>query len=112
MDKTGEKTRKIGKLSIVIPVYFNEENLYPLYDSLKNEVFDRVDHECEVIMVNDGSKDSSWQIIQELAGRDDRIRGITLSRKRMQFVLLQGIIHILFHFTRQFTLVIINKNHA
>ena len=80
MDKTGEKTRKIGKLSIVIPVYFNEENLYPLYDSLKNEVFDRVDHECEVIMVNDGSKDSSWQIIQELAGRDDRIRGITLSR--------------------------------
>ena len=75
-----EKIRTIKKLSIVIPVYFNEENLYPLYDSLKSEVFDKVDYECEVIMVNDGSKDSSWEIIQELAGRDGRIRGLSLSR--------------------------------
>lgn len=80
MDKKNEKIRTIKKLSIVIPVYFNEENLYPLYDSLKNEVFDKVGYECEVIMVNDGSKDASWDMIQELSGRDDRIRGLSLSR--------------------------------
>lgn len=75
-----ENTRAIKKLSVVIPVYFNEENLYPLYDSIKGEVFDKVSYECEVVMVNDGSQDRSWDIIQELAFKDSRIKGITLSR--------------------------------
>ena len=75
-----DRKRKINKLSIVIPVYFNEENLYPLYDSIKAEVFDKVSYDCEVVMVNDGSKDRSWEIISELAARDDRIKGYALSR--------------------------------
>ena len=75
-----EKVRKLNKLSIVIPVYFNEENLYPLYDSLKNEIFDKTDYFCEVLMVNDGSLDRSWEIIEELSAKDTRIKGIKLSR--------------------------------
>ena len=74
------KTRTINKLSIVIPVYFNEDNLRPLYDSLKEEIFDKVEYQCEVIMVNDGSGDGSWDVIRELSVKDKRIRGITLSR--------------------------------
>lgn len=75
-----EKIRKIKKLSIIIPVYFNEENLYPLYDSLKTEVIDKIDYECEILMINDGSEDRSWQIIEELAEKDKHIKGIKLSR--------------------------------
>lgn len=75
-----EKIRRIDKLSIVIPVYFNEENLYPLYESLKKEIFEKTDYSCEVIMVNDGSLDKSWEIIEELSSRDKRIKGIKLSR--------------------------------
>ncbi|MCR4806770.1 MAG: glycosyltransferase family 2 protein [Lachnospiraceae bacterium] len=74
------KTRTINKLSIVIPVYFNEDNLRPLYDSLKEEIFDKVGYQCEVIMVNDGSGDGSWDVIKELSEKDKRVRGITLSR--------------------------------
>lgn len=80
MESSKEKTRKIKKLTIVIPVYFNEETLYSLYESLKTEVFDKASYECEVLMINDGSGDSSWDIIRELAEKDPRIKGITLSR--------------------------------
>ncbi len=75
-----EKKRKIAKLSIVIPVYFNEDNLYPLYDSLKKDILDRISYSCEILMINDGSLDKSWEIIEELSAKDDRIKGINLSR--------------------------------
>ncbi len=72
--------RRVNRLSIIVPVYYNEENLYPLYESLKNEIFEKIDYSCEVLMVNDGSLDRSWEIIEELSEKDERIRGIKLSR--------------------------------
>ncbi len=72
--------RKIHKLSIIIPVYFNEENLYSLYESLSAEIFDKVEYDYEVILVNDGSLDRSWEIIEELAKKNSHIVGINLSR--------------------------------
>lgn len=90
-----DKKRIIKKLSIVIPVYFNEENLYPLYDSLKAEVFDRVDYDCEVLMVNDGSGDRSWEIIEELSKKDSHVRGISLSRNfGSHAAILCGLAHV------------------
>ena len=47
------------KLSIIIPVYFNEPNLEPLYQDLKEKVIDRIDYEYEILMVDDGSQDGS-----------------------------------------------------
>ena len=55
------------KVSIVIPVYYNEENLHPLYEDIKRKVIDKVDYEYEIVMVNDGSKDNSYGVMQELA---------------------------------------------
>ena len=72
--------RKLNKLSIIIPVYYNEDNLHPLYQDLKEKVFERVDYDYELIMVNDGSADRSYEIICELANQDERVRGISLSR--------------------------------
>lgn len=68
------------KISIVIPVYYNEDNLYPLYDDIKKKVIDVVDYEYEIIMVNDGSKDNSYAVMQELAERDHNVKIISLSR--------------------------------
>ena len=45
------------KASIVIPVYYNEDNLLPLYEDLKKKFIDVIDYEYEIIMVNDGSLD-------------------------------------------------------
>ena len=68
------------KISIVIPVYYNEKNLEPLYEDIKKKIIDVIDYEYEIVMVNDGSKDESWQVMQKLAENDPNIRIISLSR--------------------------------
>ena len=82
------------KLSIVIPVYFNEDNLYPLYQDIKEKVIDVIDFEYEIVMVDDGSKDKSWQIMRELAENDPHIRTFHLSRNfGSHAAILCGLIH-------------------
>lgn len=68
------------KLSIIIPVYFNEMNLIPLYKDIKEKVIDKIDYECEIIMVDDGSKDNSFNVMRDLARSDSRIKTYKLSR--------------------------------
>ena len=68
------------KVSIIIPVYYNEDNLYPLYEDLKSKFIEKIDYEYEIVMVNDGSKDKSWEIMQQLAAVNDKIKIICLSR--------------------------------
>ncbi len=68
------------KLSIVIPVYYNEENLKPLYEDIKTKILDVVDYDVEIVMVNDGSKDKSFDVMRELRQLDQRIKIYSLSR--------------------------------
>lgn len=68
------------KVSIVIPVYYNEDNLIPLYADLKEKFIDKIDYDYEIVMVNDGSKDKSYEMICQLAKKDKHIRAISLSR--------------------------------
>lgn len=68
------------KVSIVIPVYYNDQNLRPLYDDIKKKVIDVIDYEYEIVMVNDGSEDKSYEVMQELAEQDSNIKIISLSR--------------------------------
>jgi dolichol-phosphate mannosyltransferase len=66
-------------LSVVIPVYISQETLRELSNRL-NTALSLVSANYEIILVNDASPDASWQIIQELAREDKRVRGINLSR--------------------------------
>lgn len=68
------------KISIVVPVYYNQDNLLPLYTDLKEKVLSKIDIDYELIMVDDGSKDNSYQVMKELAKLDDKIRTVRLSR--------------------------------
>lgn len=68
------------KLSIIIPVYYNEQNLKPLYADIKEKIIDVIDYEYEIVMVDDGSKDASYAVMQELAAIDAHIRIYRLSR--------------------------------
>lgn len=68
------------KLSIVVPVYFNENNLIPLYEDMREKVFKRLDCEYEVIFVDDGSQDNSYAVALELQSKDDHIHVVKLSR--------------------------------
>ena len=68
------------KVSIVIPVYYNEDNLMPLYKDIKEKFIDAIDYEYEIVMVNDGSKDNSYGVMQKLAVQDPNIKIVSLSR--------------------------------
>ncbi len=66
-------------LSIVIPVYNEEENLPILYEKLKS-VLESLGKSYEIIFVNDGSTDKSWEIIKELAEKDPHVIGVNFKR--------------------------------
>ena len=70
------------KISIVVPVYYNQDNLLPLYADLKEKVLTKLPEgiEYELIFVDDGSKDNSYQVMKELAKIDSNIKTIRLSR--------------------------------
>lgn len=67
------------EISIVIPVYNAEPNLQALYRQLIPEM-EALSGRFEIIMVEDGSRDRSWAIVEELASQDERVSGIRLSR--------------------------------
>lgn len=68
------------KLSIVIPVYYNAENLPPLYADIKEKILDKAQMDVEIVMVDDGSGDDSYRVMLRLAMQDERIRLFKLSR--------------------------------
>jgi undecaprenyl-phosphate 4-deoxy-4-formamido-L-arabinose transferase len=78
-------------LSVVVPVYNSEAILPKLIERLE-PVLVSESRQYEVILVNDGSRDRSWQVIQELSGRFPWVRGINLMRNYGQHnALLCGI---------------------
>ena len=60
------------KISVVIPVYNEEENLALLYDEL-TEVMHTLDRPYEILFVDDGSKDTSLAILQSMQEADSKI---------------------------------------
>lgn len=67
------------KYSIILPVYNEEETLPELYRRLK-QVVDGLDGQTEMIFVNDGSQDGSFQTLGDLAKQDKRIKVLSFSR--------------------------------
>ena len=70
---------KIYKISLIIPVYNEEENLRDLYLEITRSLSGLA---CvwEMVLVDDGSSDGSLSIIRELAAADPRVRYIAFAR--------------------------------
>lgn len=66
-------------LSVVIPLYNEEESLRELYQWIVR-VAEKEGLEFEVIFVDDGSTDRSWEVLKELASGDQRLRVIRFRR--------------------------------
>ncbi len=64
-------------ISVVVPAYNEEENLPLLYQEVK-KYLDGED--WELIIVNDGSSDTTEEVIKNLNKQDKRVKGISLSR--------------------------------
>lgn len=72
-------TANFHMLSIVIPVYNESESLRPLFEEIK-AVAAQNSYDLEVVFVDDGSRDTSWSVIQELSKVDSRVKGIRFRR--------------------------------
>jgi glycosyltransferase involved in cell wall biosynthesis len=66
-------------ISVVIPLYNEEESLPELFAWIQR-VMTQNGFSYEVIFVNDGSTDRSWQVIEELAAQNDTVKGIKFRR--------------------------------
>ncbi|ABB33110.1 glycosyl transferase family 2 [Geobacter metallireducens RCH3] len=67
------------KLSIVIPIYNEEENIPPLYGRV-TEALAGTGIDYELILVDDGSSDGSFPLLRQIAERDSRVKVIRFRR--------------------------------
>jgi len=70
---------KAGSISVVVPLYNEEENIYPLYESISTEV-KSLGISFEIIFVDDGSTDRTLQLLEEIEGKDDNVHVLSMRR--------------------------------
>ena len=68
------------KISVVIPMYFEEEVAMECYNRTENVLKKLEQFDYEIIFVNDGSKDKTLEILEEIAKNDLKVKVISLSR--------------------------------
>lgn len=87
-----------NKLYIVVPCYNEEEVLGETASRLQKKMVALIDSgkvapDSRILLVNDGSKDKTWEMIQSLSKEDNLFSGISLSRNRgHQNALLAGLL--------------------
>ena len=69
----------MSKISIVVPVYYNADTLELLYEDMKEKILDKLG-DYEIVFVDDGSGDNSWEVMNLIRERDERIRCVKLSK--------------------------------
>ncbi len=69
----------MSKISIIVPVYYSSDTLMLLYQDMKEKILGRLG-DYEIVFVDDGSGDHSWDIMQEIKALDDRVVLVRLSR--------------------------------
>lgn len=70
----------VPRLSIVVPCYNEADGLKELYRRTSAVARSAVGNSWELVLVNDGSKDDSWNIVKELCASDPHVVGVTLAR--------------------------------
>ncbi|MFQ6865264.1 glycosyltransferase family 2 protein [Blautia sp.] len=81
--------------SVVVPVYNSEHTLEELYTRLEKVFRETIKEEFELILVDDGSKDRSFEVMQGLRKKDQRVKIIQMARNFGQHpALLCGFAHV------------------
>ncbi len=66
-------------ISFIVPFYKSKETIIPLYNKLC-DLDSLINEEFEFIFIEDNSEDGSWEIIQQIAENDPRLKAIRFSR--------------------------------
>lgn len=67
----------MSKLSIVVPIYNEEKNIPELFRRIQEAV---AGYDYEIVAVNDGSRDQSWRVLQDMADTYDNVRCVNFVR--------------------------------
>lgn len=68
------------KISVVIPMYYEEEVTNECYNRMKKNLNELSQYDYEIIFVNDGSKDKTLEILQDIAKQDKKVKIVSFSR--------------------------------
>ena len=80
-------------LSVVVPLFNEEDNVEPLVRRL-TEVLECIREPYEIILIDDGSQDATWEVIKTLSISNSRLKALGLSRNfGHQHALLAGLSH-------------------
>ena len=99
VDRRGRHTAENGlsrlsTISIIVPVYFNEGSLRELHARLSDALREvELEDDAEFVFVDDGSGDSSPDILRSLASEDPRVRCVFLSRNHGSFTAIRAGLH-------------------
>ena len=77
------------QLSLIIPLYNEEESLEQLHREI-SDVARENNYDIEIIFVDDGSTDQSWSVVEKIAAGDPRVRGIQFRRNFGKAAALQA----------------------
>ncbi len=85
---------KNKKISIILPIFNEGENIKDLIFKIKEDVKKNSDITYEIILIDDGSKDNSWELIKSLAKEDKNIKAIKFSRNfGKEYAIMAGLEH-------------------
>ena len=68
------------KISVVIPMHYEEEVANECYNRMKKNLNELSQYDYEIIFVNDGSKDKTLEILQDIAKQDKKVKIVSFSR--------------------------------
>lgn len=69
----------MSRISIVVPVYYNSDTLMLLYEDMKKKILGKLG-DYEIVFVDDGSQDESWEIMNRIREMDPYVKCVKLSR--------------------------------
>lgn len=69
----------MSKISIIVPVYWNSDTLLALYEDMRAKILEKLG-DYEIVFVDDGSGDNSWEIMNQIADMDSNVKLVKLSR--------------------------------
>lgn len=78
------------KISFVIPCYRSEKTVLIVVDEIERTMAGRSELDYEIILVNDGSPDHVWQVIEKRSNEDPRVLGINLAKNFGQHAALMA----------------------
>jgi glycosyltransferase involved in cell wall biosynthesis len=79
LGSTAGRGRPMAHISVVVPIFREELTLHELYRRLR-EPLSAISEDFEILLVSDGGRDRSWDIIRDLSAADPRVKGVKFTR--------------------------------